>query len=248
MKKRILSFLSLQIFLIPFLFPLTSGANPDIYVVDRFSGETEERGVPKGWKSLDFKKIPRSTHYSVVQEGENFVVKAHSESSASGILKELNLNPGDYPVLSWRWKVENVLQGGDASKKSGDDYPARIYVAFLYNPKEASFWEKTKYGTAKLVYGKYPPKGVLNYVWDNKLPKGSTVDNAYTDRAKMVILQSGTEKVGKWVQEERNILEDYEKLFGGKAPQISFIAIMSDTDNTGEAATAYYDDIILKRN
>jgi len=41
--------------------------------------------------------------------------------------------------------------------------------------------------------------------------------------------------------------EDYKQAFGKEPPMISGIAIMTDTDNTGESATAYYGDILLKK-
>jgi len=240
--NRSLLFLILSLLLIQSSHALSS----DAFVVDRFSKETESSGIPKGWKLLKFKKIPKKTRYTVEHSTNNFFVKAVSENSAMGIYKEVNLDPKEFPVLVWRWKVENVLKSADATKKSGDDYSARIYVAFEYAPERASFWEKTKYGAVRLAYGQYPPKGVLNYVWDNKLPKGESLDNAYTDRAKIIVVESGTEKVGEWVWEERNLYEDYKRLFGSEPPRISFVAIMTDTDNTGESAVAYYDDIAFK--
>jgi hypothetical protein len=63
----------------------------------------------------------------------------------------------------------------------------------------------------------------------------------------MIAVESGESKVNQWVCEERNILEDYKKAFGENPSMISGIAIMTDTDNTGESATAYYGDIIFKK-
>ena len=221
-------------------------AAPAEFVIDRFGAETEASGIPKGWEELTFKKIPNHTQYSIVQEGNNFYLKAVSRNSSSGILKKMELNPKIYPILKWRWRVENILKKGDARRKDGDDYPARIYVAFKYDPKQAAVWEKAKYGTVKKLYGQYPPKGALNYVWDNKLPAGTALDNAYTDRAKMIVVESGKGKAGQWISEERNVFEDYKRLFGSEPPEISFIAVMTDTDNTGESAIAYFDDIVLE--
>lgn len=220
-----------------------SEAEPAYVVVDRFSAETEDGTLPKGWKPLTFKKIERRTRYTLDRDGSNFFVKAESSKSASGLLKEVSVQLEKHPILSWRWKVDRVLDKADATRKSGDDYAARVYVAFAYDPERASLWEKTKYGLAKTLYGAYPPKGALNYIWDNKLPVGTTLDNAYTNRAKMVVLESGPEKAGRWVREERNVHEDYAKLFGREPPPLAFVALMTDTDDTGESATAWYDDI-----
>ena len=216
------------------------------FVVDRFSSETGANGMPKGWERLIFQKIPNHTRYTVIREGDNFYLKAASSNSSSGILKRIELDPKAYSILRWRWKIDHALEKADATRKDGDDYPARIYVAFKYDPGRASIWERAKYGTARKLYGQYPPKCALNYVWDNKLPVGTSLNNAYTDRAKMIVMESGKEKAGQWVSEERDIYEDYKKLFGAEPPEIAFIAVMSDTDNTGESATACFDDIVLE--
>ncbi len=221
-------------------------SGPEDIVVDRFSRQDSSGGTPAGWQKLEFKKIPKHTQYSVIQEENNFYLKADSRQSASGLYKEIKVNPIKYPSLSWRWKVESVLKSADATKKSGDDFAARVYVAFKYNPAAAGVWEKAKYGAIKKLYGKYPPKGALNYVWDNKQPEGNTFDNPYTDRAKMIIVRSGNALAGQWALERVNIDEDYRKLFGAEPPEIEFIAVMTDTDNTGESAVAYFDDIVLK--
>jgi hypothetical protein len=73
------------------------------------------------------------------------------------------------------------------------------------------------------------------------------VPNPYTDRVMMFVVESGEAKLNQWVVEERNIYEDYKKAFGEEPPMISGVAIMTDTDNTGESVTAYYGDIVFKK-
>jgi hypothetical protein len=63
----------------------------------------------------------------------------------------------------------------------------------------------------------------------------------------MFVVESGAVKLNQWVNEERNIYEDYKKAFGAEPPMISGVAIMTDTDNTSESATAYYGDIFFKK-
>lgn len=224
---------------------LRGSASPSEFPVDSFSAETGPDGLPEGWKELTFKKIPSHTRYSVVEVDGNFALKAESRASASGLLKEIRKDPREFSILRWRWKIDGVVEKADARKKDGDDYAARVYVAFKYDPDRAGAWEKAKYGSAKLLFGEYPPKAALNYVWDNRLEAGSAFDNAYTGRAKMVVVRSGNGQAGQWVAEERDILEDYRKLFGEEPPEIAFIALMTDTDNTRGSATAYFDDIAL---
>jgi hypothetical protein len=201
---------------------------------------------PPGWKPLIFKNIPATTRYGIVRDGDAYVLRAESHAAASGLYRVVNLDPKVYRTLAWRWRVENILTRADARRKDGDDYPARVYVTFRYDPDAATLWERTKYGAYKLLYGEYPPKAAINYIWDSRLPRGTSLDNAYTDRAKMIVVRSGPDDVGRWWSEQRDLYEDYRRLFGEEPPPIAAIAVMTDTDNTGESAVAYYDRIVLR--
>ena len=215
--------------------------------VGRFSAEAPGSGLPQGWRPLLFKKIEKHTSYTLVKEGSDVVVKAVSQASASGLTREIKIDPREYPLVQWRWRVENVLKKGDVHRKEGDDYPARLYIAFEYDPSLLGFFEKLKYEAARLLYGQYPPLGAINYIWESTAPAGTIVPNPYTDRVIMIVVESGEAKLHQWVDEERNVYEDYRNAFGRNPPAISGVAIMTDTDNTGEAATAYYGDILFRR-
>ena len=109
------------------------------------------------------------------------------------------------------------------------------------------FFEKTKFETAKLLYGEYPPIAAINYIWGSKAKKGVVIANPFTKRAMMIVVESGETRKGVWVHYERNVLEDYKKAFGKNPPRISGVAIMTDSDNTKETATTYYGDIFFKK-
>ena len=219
----------------------TASPDPRTVEVGHFVAPAYPDALPDGWEVLTFKKVARSTRYRMVRDGDGWVVKAESDAAASALYRPLDLDAQAYPRLRWRWKIDNILVKADARTRHGDDYPARVYVAFRYDPARATAWEKAKYGAYRLVYGEYPPVAVLNYIWDNRLPPGTTLDNAYTDRAKMIVVRSGPAEVGRWVTETRNVLDDYRRLFGGQPPRIAGVAVMTDTDDTGERAVAWYD-------
>ena len=191
-----------------------------------------------------FKKVPKNTTYALVKDGGTVVVKAVSEATASGLTKEVTIDPREYPVVRWRWRVENLLKAGDVTKKEGDDYPARLYITFAYDPEKVSFGRKAKYKAGRVIFGDIPI-AAINYIWDAKAPQGLFIDNAFTDFAKMIVVRSGPSGVGSWVGEERNIYADYKKAFDGEPSMINGVAIMTDTDNTKESAVAYYGDIVF---
>lgn len=233
--------------LIAAFFIAGNAGSQEIIDVGIFSAGKSGELIPAEWKPLYFRNIYRHTVYSIVDENGTPVLKAKADASASGLIREININPAEYPVIRWKWKVENILRKGNVSRKEGDDYPARIYVTFQYNPAKASFFKKSKYEAARLIYGQYPPHSAINYIWESKTPAGSMIPNSYTNRTMMFVIESGSDKLNRWIEEERNVYDDYRLAFGEDPPMISGVAIMTDTDNTGETATAYFGDIRFEK-
>lgn len=177
----------------------------------------------QGWESKEFKG---ETSYTPVREGGLSVIKAESRASASGMFRELTINLEQTPYLNWRWRVDGVLSGNDERSKGGDDYPARVYVVV----SGGLFFWKTR---------------AVNYVWSTHLPAGSAWPNAFTGNAQMLAVRTGAAEAGAWVEEKRNVREDLRQLFGEDIKEIHGVAFMTDTDNTGQTATAYYGDIFF---
>jgi hypothetical protein len=197
---------------------LTAIAHADTIAVSRF----ESDGLA-GWERKSFRG---ETEYSLVRDGESTVVRAHSKATASGIYRKVALDTLQYRYLRWKWKVKEPLPGNGLEKtKAGDDYSARMYVVF-----PGFFFWQTK---------------AINYVWAGRLPREESFPNPYTRNAMMVVVESGADKAGTWVTEQRDILSDYRRLFGGEPRKLGAIAIMTDSDNTGGSATAWYGDITL---
>lgn len=216
-------------------------------VVGLFSSQTVGIDQPPGWEALVFKKIDQHTRYDLVSDEGIVVVRAVSADAASGLIRKIQVNPMEYPIVEWRWKVSNILQKGDVMKKEGDDYPARIYITFAYDRSKLSFTDRVKYKAVRLMFGEYPPTGVINYIWGNHAAIDTMVPSPYAERDIMIAVESGSEKINRWVTQRRNLLEDYRRAFHTDPPPISGVAIMTDTDNTGESATAYYGDIVFKQ-
>lgn len=181
-----------------------------------------KHGLSPKWEEKTFKG---NTQYQVAREGGQLCIKASSNGSASGLYYKIDYDTKEYPILMWRWKVDHILSKGDALRKAGDDYAARVYVVF---PSWA-FW-RTK---------------ALNYIWANRLPQGKAVANPFTKNAMMIAVESGARRTGQWLEERRNVLEDYRLYFKGDPPRAGAIAIMTDTDNTGQEATAWYGPISI---
>lgn len=199
-------------------------------------------GAVDGFETLSLGDADE-TQYALVDDGGTTVVRADARNSASGLIRRVDIDPAATPMLSWRWKVDNLLEKGNVRRKSGDDYPARIYVTFAFDPSDLGFGDRIKYRALQLLgYGDIPVRA-LNYIWANNADETAIVSNPYTDWVKMVPVESGAAGLGVWQDESRDVLADYRAAFGEEPPAIDGIAIMTDSDNTGESATAYYGDI-----
>jgi len=196
-----------------------SMATPSVLTVADF-----EQGLPEGTEEKEFEG---QTRYRVIDLGEGKVLNARAEGSASGLVFPQRFDPVEWPWLEWRWKIDGVVQKGDARTKAGDDYAARVYVIFPH-------WLPIKTRS-------------INYIWANRLPPDSALPNTYTGNAMMLALRSGGADSGQWVVERRNLVEDFRRLFGEDPPDEALVAVMSDTDQTQESVQAWYDDIRLGR-
>jgi len=187
------------------------------------------------------------TKYELVSDTDGqHIIKAKSNTAAGGLIYKKRIDPHEYPIIEWRWKVDGVIENGNLYKKEGDDYPARIYITFDYDKSNLSLGDRMKYEAIKTFTSYNVPLRAINYIWANKAEPRTIAPNPFTDWVYMIALQSGNEKSGQWIIQTRNILEDYRKAFGEDPPDITGIAIMTDSDNTGGSATAYYGDIIFR--
>ena len=79
--------------------------------------------------------------------------------------------------------------------------------------------------------------------WSSRQTVGSTWENAFTANARVMALQSG--KGSGWVSEHRDVRADFKTCFNDDISFIDAVAIMTDTDNSQQEATAWYGDIFF---
>ncbi len=193
-----------------------------------------------GWTIVRIDKKVPATRFEPVSIGGVNAVQASADKSMALLTRKVIVDLQQTPILCWQWRVSNALKAADITRKTGDDQAARIYVGLMLPASSMSFGTRTKLAMARSTSGAAVPDGVINYVWDNQFPVGTVRPNVYTDRARVIVMQSGNGEAGKWVSERRNVALDIEKQFKTSAGRISSVAISSDTDNTGEKVTAAF--------
>ncbi len=188
-------------------------------VLGRFSS-----GDAQGWELRHFEG---ETRYRIVEDGGSKVLEAVSEAGASSLYLEREIDLSGRPVLEWRWKIEAPLAVADERVKEGDDFAARVYVVA---PGEGLFG---------LPFA-------ISYVWSASAPVGADWPNPFTSKVRMVAVESGAAGAGEWRSYRRDIREDFRRLFGREVDELEGVAVMTDSDNSGQRARAWYGDILLR--
>jgi hypothetical protein len=218
-------------------------AQSDNISIGAFSSAKPGGTLPEQWQPMGVSSAKNPTRYTLVDDAGITVLRADANASASGITRRIAVDPAQYPLLRWRWKAGSIVKAGDVRTRGGDDYPARIYVMFDYPLEKLPFSERMKIQLARTLHDPNLPAATLCYVWDAKAPAGTMVPSSYTDRVRMVVVESGAGRVNQWLAFERNVAADFRAAFGEEPPSISAVAVASDTDNTGESVTAWFGDI-----
>lgn len=180
----------------------------------------------KGWKEKSFKG---NTSYELVEKDGATVLKASSDKAASVLYKRQSIDISSTPWIEWSWNVESIYKDIEEKTKSGDDYPARLYVTHQVGLLP---WDTI----------------AINYVWSSKQPTGTAWPSPYTEKAMMVSVQSGESMTGEWISQRRNIVEDFKTFFNVDVDEISGYAVMVDSDNALQSGTAYFGNIDFLAN
>ncbi|MDI1309320.1 MAG: DUF3047 domain-containing protein [Methylotenera sp.] len=211
---------------------------------------THDAEISIPWQLMQLDKRVPATHYQMRLWDGVPAIEAIADKSMTLLARPVEINLAKAPILCWRWRVDSPLVQADMATKKGDDYTARVYVAFKLPPEMLSFTIRTKLAIARKIYGDVVPDAAINYVWDNRYEIGTQRPNAYTNRTQMIVQQTGSSKANTWVSERRDLMADFKATFGANYAsfgnvQIALVAVASDTDNTGEKAHAGFADIHL---
>ena len=215
--------------------------------VATFSDGVPGAGLPEGWEPWELSKLKKSTQYQLVSHDGKTVVKASARASASGLVHRLAVDPRQFPLLEWRWKVTELIPAADNTRKHAEDSPVRVVVSFDGDMDKLPLGDRMFFDNMRLLTGKQMPYATLMYIWENRAVKETVIPNLHTSRVKMIVAESGRGRLGDWQEVVRNVYEDYRRAFGEEPGKITAIGIMTDTDNTGTNVHAYYGDIVFRR-
>ncbi len=201
--------------------------------------------LPAGWTHQRLPKVERANRYDMVDDAGRHVLRVRSAASASSLICRTDADPACTPLLQWQWKVARALAGSDVRTKGGDDYAARLYVFFDLPVARLSFGDRFALQAARALSGADIPAAALCYVWGQAQPAGTSAWNPYTDRVRMVVVDSGDAQATTWRSHTRDLRRDWAEAFGGPVPRVGGFGLGADTDNTGDNAEAWFGDLRL---
>jgi hypothetical protein len=206
--------------------------------------------LPAPWRVVTLPKIPRHTHYAIAESDGRRAVRAVADGSYANVVHPLNAEIGSTPVLRFAWRVDRFPENSDLTARAQDDVAAKVCVLFDVPLERLSFVDRTKILLGRRLFDRELPAATICYVWDRTLPNGRWIDNAYTDRVRMLVLRSGANgDRGRWLDEQRDLGVDFRQAFPREAaaglPKVAALAFATDADNTKSQAAAWFGDMTL---
>ena len=205
---------------------------------------------PAPWRVVG---LPRSskplTHFDLVPLNGHPVLRVQTDRSYANLVHDLPdvaLAPG--MQLRWHWRLDEPLHGTDLRHRSGDDSPLKVCALFDLPIERLDFVERNLLRAARSMSGEKLPAATLCYVWDASLPAGTLLHNAFTHRLRMIVVDSGEQRLGQWVAHTQDLAADFYRAFGNEAPTVPplrGLLVGADSDNTAGHSLGYVGDITL---
>ena len=190
-------------------------------IIADFSSDIGVNGVPSGWQ---LKERSGKANLAVIKDGDVHALRMRSVNDSFAIQKRVNVSTLQYPILSWKWKVIALPEGGDFRKSSVDDQAAQLFLAFA-------------------------SRKIIAYLWDTTAPQGLIAD-AWAPpfmSIKAIVVRSGHTDTGKWLTETRNAYKDYKKLFGQEPPPITGIRLQINSQHTETSGESLFADVVFRK-
>ncbi|MCY3556273.1 MAG: DUF3047 domain-containing protein [Gemmatimonadetes bacterium] len=186
-------------------------------------------GFPLTWKAWRGNDDQARSLYTIREEKGNRYLHAADDGTSIIILKPVSeWDANKYPVLSWRWRATVLPEGGDERIRTKNDSSVAVYVVL----------DQNFIGVPK----------TLKYVWSTTAPVGTHYRREGIGRPHVIVLESGKEKLGQWVEESVDVHADYVRIFGKKPPRKAVgIGILTDGNATGSDSRGDYDDFVVHR-
>jgi hypothetical protein len=209
--------------------------------VARFSKSSP--GSPlRPWEPYLLMRGNAPTEYRLVQSEGGVALEADAHDGGSGLYRKIRIDPQSHPVLEWRWRLPR-LADSDPALASRQSPMAQVTLGFHGDTEKLDFDDRAKLRLAKLLTTNGLPYASLMYVWMHDVPVGTVIRYPHTDRVRMIVVESGEQRLDQWVSVKRNVLEDYRRAFAEEPQDVVSVGVMTDVGDDGSPRRALYGDI-----
>jgi len=214
--------------------------------VPPFSGVSAGGVPPAGWRPFILRPDRAQTVYSMGLRDGRTALHAVADTASSGLSCNVDIDPQRMPWLRWEWRVDTVHERATVGDDLLEDTPARLVVAFAGDMSTLTLRDRIFFEQVELFTGNLLPFATLAYVWDGRLPVGTVLPYARSGRIRYDVVESGAARAGRWLRYERNVLDDYQRVFGtAPAGHVTSVGVLTDSDDLKNHAEAWYGDIGL---
>ncbi len=225
--------------------PLEHG---DTVVAARFSALRAGGADFGGWQPWVLLRGNTPTQYRLVERDGVVVVQADSAAGGSALFRKIRIDPHRNPILEWRWRVPRASGAGGAKGPSAVSPPVRLSLAFDGDASKLDIDDRSKLRLAKALTANGLPYASLLYVWLTRSPAETVYSSPHTERVRHIVVESGEQRLGQWVVERRNVLEDYRRVFHEEPGDIVAVGLMTDYGDNGAPRRAFYGDITFSKS
>ena len=193
---------------------VTSTAQDKCVVVDDFSKATVGE-FPVGWK---VRKDEGKNVYKVADEKGQKFLRADAKDLGIQGGRQFEWDLKEFPILTWAWRPQEFPKGAD-ERTGKNDSALAVYAVFPNTPVSVKS---------------------VKYIWSEKVPKGTHIPQT-RGNTQGVVLRTGGDVGGPWVEERVNVLEDYKRYFKtDDPPKPEGIGVLTDSDDTSGRARGDY--------
>lgn len=196
----------------------------------------------EGWHAVPLPGKAQ-TQYAWASKDGRRAVWARAEKSASMWRRPLARPADGLGEVSFSWWVPAPLANASVADVEREDAAGRVVFAFGGDHSALPLRTRAMFDLAEALSGERPPYATLMYVFDSSRPPGSVVVNPRTDRIRKIVLDGDTAATGRWRDHRRDLAADFRRAFGEEPGPLLAVGVMTDTDNTGGKAEAWYGPI-----
>ncbi|MGC1819159.1 MAG: DUF3047 domain-containing protein, partial [Casimicrobiaceae bacterium] len=204
-------------------------------------------GSTAPWDRVSLSSRKRPTRYDLVDDAGTVVLHADADNAASVLAVATDIDVRATPIVTWRWKVAELIADADPRLAAREDSPARLVLEFDGDRSKLPLLQRGIYELSQRIAGRELPYATLIYFWANHGPVGTVIASPRTRRVQMVVASSGSRDVGTWQTLSRDVVADFRRAFGEEPGKLSAVGVFTDTDNTGGHAEAWYGDVRFRR-